>query len=94
MIRPINDNILGKIVENQAESKENSIILLENEQNNTSNFVEIIKLGEGRYYQGEHIPFDVKIGDTAIIPTYAGTVIADDESQYIIFKEKDILAIV
>lgn len=56
---------------------------------------EVIAVGPGsRKDNGEFIPVLVKVGDKVLLPEYGGTKVSldNDEKEYHLFKEADILA--
>jgi len=45
------------------------------------------------YQKGEHVPLSIKIGDVVLLPEYGGTKVElDDNKEYHLFRESDILA--
>ncbi|KAB0797998.1 hypothetical protein PPYR_08991 [Photinus pyralis] len=54
----------------------------------------VIAVGPGsRNTQGEHVPPTVKVGDNVLLPEFGGTKVEFDEnSEYHLFRETDILA--
>ena len=54
---------------------------------------EVLATGPGkRSEKGEHIPMELKVGDTVIYAKYGGTEIKLDGEDLIILRESDILA--
>ena len=43
---------------------------------------------------GQKLPIEVKVGDRIIFSKYAGTEVKLDGEDYVIFSERDVLAIV
>ena len=55
----------------------------------------VLSVGPGeRDDDGDHIPLDVKEGDTVLFAKYAGTEIKVDGKKLLILRESDLLAIV
>ncbi len=55
----------------------------------------ILSIGPGdRDEDGEHIPMDVKVGDTVLFQKYGGTEIKVEGKKLLILRESDLLAIV
>ena len=55
----------------------------------------ILAVGPGRETdKGEIIPMDVKVGDRVLYSKYSGSEIKIDGTEYLIIREKDVLAIV
>ncbi|MCL6579859.1 MAG: co-chaperone GroES [Candidatus Bathyarchaeota archaeon] len=54
---------------------------------------EVIAVGPGRLTDdGKRIALDVKVGDVVIYAKYGGTEIKEDDEEFIILRESDILA--
>lgn len=55
----------------------------------------VIALGTGKLDEnGKVIPFNVKKGDTVLMPKYGGTEVKLDGKEYQIMREEDILAVI
>ncbi len=54
----------------------------------------VIAVGKKRDDDGKEIPFDVKVGDTVLMPKYGGTEVKLDDKTYQIVREEDLLGIV
>lgn len=55
---------------------------------------EVIAIGSGRTEDGKKIPMEVKVGDKVLYGKYSGTEVTIDNTQMLILRESDILAIV
>ncbi len=53
----------------------------------------VIMAGDGYYLDGKKVPLTVKAGDKVIIPKWSGDTVMINEREYVIVKERDILAI-
>jgi len=54
----------------------------------------VVAVGPGRLDEkGNRIPLEVKVGDTVLFAKYAGTEVKLDDTEYLILRESDILAI-
>ena len=53
----------------------------------------VLAIGKKRDDDGKEIPFDVKVGDTVLMPKYGGTEVKIDDKTYQILREEDILGI-
>ncbi len=54
----------------------------------------VIAVGTGKLDDdGKKIPFNVKKGDTVLMPKYGGTEVKIDDKEYQIMREDDILAV-
>lgn len=55
----------------------------------------VIAVGTGKLDEdGKKIPFNVKVGDTVLMPKYGGTEVKMGGKEYQIVREDDILAII
>ena len=55
----------------------------------------VIAVGTGKVDEsGKVIPFNVKEGDTVLLPKYGGTEVKLDDKEYLIVREDDILAVI
>ena len=54
----------------------------------------VIAVGIKRDDDGKEIPFDVKVGDTALMPKYGGTEVKLDGEDFLIMREDDILGVI
>ena len=55
----------------------------------------VVALGTGKLDDsGKVIPFNVKKGDTVLMPKYGGTEVKLDGKEYQIVREEDILAVI
>ena len=55
---------------------------------------EIIAVGPGRYEKDKRVPMEVKVGDKVLYGKYSGTEVTIDNTQYLILRESDVLAII
>ena len=56
---------------------------------------EVMAVGPGaRNDKGERVPMEVKIGDRVIFAKYSGTEFKQEDEEYLILRESDVLAIV
>ena len=54
----------------------------------------VIAIGKKRDDDGKEIPFDVKVGDTVLMPKYGGTEVKIDDKTYQIVREEDLLGVI
>ena len=92
MIKPLQDRVVIKMVENEETTK--SGIILSSGAKEKPQIAEIIEVGPGGEIDGKTVKMHVKKGDRVIVSKYAGTEIKVDGEDYIIVKQDDILAIV
>ena len=54
----------------------------------------VIAIGIKRDDDGKEIKFDVKVGDTVLMPKYGGTEVKLDDKTYEVIREEDILGVI
>ena len=92
MIKPLQDRVVIKMIENEETTK--SGIILSSGAKEKPQIAEIIEVGPGGEFDGKIIKMNVKKGDKVIVSKYAGTEVKYNGEEYIIVKQDDILAIV
>ena len=92
MIKPLQDRVVLKMIENEETTK--SGIILSSGAKEKPQVAEIIEVGPGGEIDGKPVKMYVKKGDKEIVSKYAGTEVKIDGEEYIIVKQDDILAIV
>lgn len=92
MIKPLQDRVVIKMVENEETTK--SGIILSSGAKEKPQIAEIIEVGPGGEIDGKVVKMNVKKGDRVIVSKYAGTEVKYNDEEYIIVKQDDILAIV
>ncbi|MBP8717635.1 MAG: co-chaperone GroES [Atribacterota bacterium] len=93
-IKPLADRILVKPVEEEEKTK-GGIVLPDTVSKEKPQVGEVLAVGPGRTNDdGKTFPMQFKKGDKVIYAKYSGTDIkGDDDEDYLILSEKDILAI-
>lgn len=91
-LKPLGDRVVIKQLE--AEEKTKSGIVLPTQAKEKPQEAVVIAVGPGANVDGKVVPMQVKPDDKVIYSKYAGTEVKIDETEYIIVKESDILAIV
>ena len=93
-IKPLADRILVKPVEEEEKTK-GGIVLPDTVSKEKPQVGEVLAVGSGRTNDdGKTFPMQFKKGDKVIYAKYSGTDIkGDDDEDYLILSEKDILAI-
>jgi chaperonin GroES len=90
---PLNDKVLIKRLE--ATDKTAGGIILPDSAKEKPKQGKILALGEGRRLEnGQRAPFQVKVGDTVLFTSYAGTEVKIDGEELLLMTEEDILAVV
>lgn len=92
MIKPLQDRVVIKMIENEETTK--SGIILSSGAKEKPQIAEIIEVGPGGEVDGKTIKMNVKKGDKVIVSKYSGTEVKYNGEEYIIVKQDDILAIV
>ena len=92
MIKPLGDRVVLRALE--REEKTASGIVLPDTAKEKPQEGEVIAVGPGRHEDGKLIPLDVKAGDRVIFSKYAGTEVKYDNTEYLVVRESDILAVV
>jgi chaperonin GroES len=92
-VRPLNDRILVKRLE-EEETTKGGIIIPDSAKEKPAEG-EVIAVGKGKLNdKGERIEMDVKVGDRVLFSKYGGTDVKLDGVDHLIMREDDILAIV
>ena len=92
-IRPLQDRVLAKRIE-QEEQVRGGIIIPDTAKEKPQQ-AEVIAVGPGKMNdEGKRSPVDVKQGDKILIGKYSGSEIRIDEEDYVILREDEILAVV
>ena len=91
-IRPLADRVVIKMVE--AEETTKSGIILTATAKEKSQVAEVVEVGPGGLVDGKEVVMTVKKGDRVITSKYSGTEVKIGDTEYIIVKQNDILAIV
>ncbi|MYA80984.1 MAG: co-chaperone GroES [Acidobacteriia bacterium] len=92
-LRPLHDRILITRVE-QTEQKKGSIIIPDSAKEKPSEGV-VVAVGAGkRLDDGTVIAPDVKAGDHILFGKYSGSEVTVDDTEYLILREDEILAVI
>jgi chaperonin GroES len=92
-VRPLNDRILVKRLEEEQMTK-GGIIIPDSAKEKPAEG-EVIAVGKGKMNdKGDRIKLDVKVGDLVLFSKYGGTDVKLDGVDHLIMREDDILAIV
>ena len=87
-IKPLADRVL--VEASEAETKTSSGIIIPDTAKEKPQKGKIIAVGEGT----SDYKMNVKVGDRVLYGKYSGTELTIDDTDYLIMKESDILAIV
>ncbi|NOX80942.1 MAG: co-chaperone GroES [Deltaproteobacteria bacterium] len=92
-IRPLNDRILVKRLE-EEEKTAGGIIIPDSAKEKPAEG-KVIAVGPGKMNdKGDRIAMDVKVGDGVLFSKYGGTDVKIDGEDYLIMREDDVLGIV
>ena len=92
-IKPLGDRVLVEPLK-EEEVKKGGIIIPDTAKEKPQEG-KVIAIGTGRIDDnGKAVPFNVKKGDTVLMPKYGGTEVKIGDKEYQIVREEDILAIV
>ena len=93
-IRPLNDRVLIKRVEEEEQKSKGGIIIPDTAKEKPQKG-KVIAVGKGKLLEnGERVPLDVKEGDMVLFGKYAGNEIKIDGEEYLIMREDEILCII
>ena len=93
-IRPLQDRVLVKRIEEEAEKTKGGIIIPDTAKEKPQQG-KIIAVGKGRVNDdGKLTPVDVKVGDTILFGKYSGSEIKMNGEEHLIMREEDILGVV
>ena len=92
-IRPLHDRVLVKRSE-QQEQVRGGIIIPDTAKEKPQE-ADVVAVGPGKLNdEGKRSPMDVKEGDRILIGKYSGSEIKIDDTDYVIMREDDILAVI
>ena len=92
-IRPLQDRIIVKRLEEETKTKGGIIIPDSAKEKPIEG--KIIAVGKGKVTEdGKVLPLDVKVGDKVLFSKYGGTEVKIDGEEYLIMREDDILGVI
>lgn len=92
-IKPLNDRILVKRLEEEAKTR-GGIIIPDSAKEKPAQG-EVIAVGDGKLGDdGKRMPLQVKKGDRVLFAKYAGTEIKIEDEEHLVMREDDILGII
>lgn len=89
---PMADRVVLKMM--AAEETTKSGILLASTAKEKPSVAEVVSVGPGGMVDGCEVKMTLKAGDRVIIEKYAGSNVTVDGEDFVIVREKDVLAIV
>ena len=91
-IRPLQDRILVKRIDEEAKTKGG--IIIPDTAKEKPQEGKVIAVGKGKVTEdGKLQPLDVKKGDRVLFNKYSGTEVNVDGEEHLIIREEDVLAI-
>jgi chaperonin GroES len=92
-IRPLQDRVLVKRVE-QQEQVRGGIIIPDTAKEKPQE-AEVVAVGPGKLNdEGKRTPLEVQVGDRILMGKYSGSEIKIDDTDYVIVREDEILAVI
>ena len=92
-VRPLADRIMVERQE-ETETRKSGIIIPDTAKEKPQQG-KVLAVGPGRYDEtGKRIPMDVKRNDIILFGKYSGSEIRMDDTDYLIMREEDVLAII
>jgi chaperonin GroES len=92
-IRPLQDRILVKRIDEEEKTK-GGIIIPESAKEKPMEG-KIVAVGKGKVLEdGKILPLDVKVGDKILFAKYAGTDIKIEGDEHLIMREEEVLGII
>ena len=89
--QPLADRVVIKLLEKEEVTR--SGIVLPDTAKEKPQEGEVVAVGPGRLTDdGKRLSMELKVGDRVLYPRYAGSEIKQDEVEYLVLKESDILA--
>ena len=93
MIRPLQDRVIVKRIEEEEKSKGG--IIIPDTAKEKPQEGEVVAVGKGKVGDdGKVTPLDVKVKDRVLFGKYAGTEVNINDIEHLIMREDDILGII
>ena len=92
-IKPLNDRILVKRLEEESKTK-GGIIIPDSAKEKPAQG-EVVAVGDGKLGDdGKRIALQVKAGDRVLFAKYAGTEVKIEDEEHLVMREDDVLGII
>jgi chaperonin GroES len=92
-IKPLQDRILVRRVEEESKTK-GGIIIPDSAKEKPAEGI-VVAVGEGkRTEDGKRMTPDIKEGDRVLFAKYAGTEVKIDDEEHLVMREDDVLGII
>lgn len=97
MIKPLHDYVVLEldIQEDKERTTASGIILTSSTPQEKPQTGKVVAVGKGRLTEtGGVVPLSVKVGDEVFFAKYSGTEMKYNNSNYLILRERDIMAVI
>ena len=91
-IRPLQDRIIVKRIEEEEKSKGG--IIIPDTAKEKPQEGKVVAVGKGKANDGKITPLDVKVNDRVLFGKYSGSEINIDGDEHLIMREDDILGVI
>ncbi|MFW6052595.1 MAG: co-chaperone GroES [Desulfosalsimonas sp.] len=92
-IKPLNDRILVKRLEEESKTK-GGIIIPDSAKEKPAQG-EVVAVGDGKLNDdGKRMPLQIKAGDRVLFAKYAGTEVKIEDEEHLVMREDDVLGII
>ena len=91
-LKPLEDKVVLRHLE--AEETTKSGIVLPTAAKEKPQEAEVVAVGPGGFEDGKEIKMQVQVGDRVIYSKYSGTDVKIEKEEFVIVRQKDILAVV
>ena len=91
-LTPLADRVILTMVEPEETTKGG--IILTGTAKEKPSIAEVVSVGPGGNVDGKDVVMTVKVGDKVITDKYAGTKVTQENVEYVVVRQHDILAIV
>lgn len=91
-LKPLGDKVVIKMIETEETTK--SGIILTGAAKEKPQMAEVVAIGPGGFVDGKEVKMEVAVGNRVITNKYAGTEVKLGDTEYIVLRQADILAIV
>jgi len=92
-IRPLQDRIIVKRIEEEGKSKGG--IIIPDTAKEKPQEGKVVAVGRGKVNEdGKIIPLDVKVNDRVLFGKYSGSEINMDGEEHLIMREEDVLGVI
>lgn len=91
-IRPLGDRVLVEPIE-EKEQTVGGIIIPDTAKEKPMQG-KVVAVGKKRDKDGKEVAFDVKPGDTVLLPKYGGTEVKIDDKKYQLVRDEDLLGVI